>query len=129
MNNLEKKESYILGRATSLKHALRGMFLFMRITPNFRFHFGTFFILAIFGFIFSISKNEWFALIIANGLVIAIEAVNSAIEIDMDLTHPGHHKMVRDTKDIAAGAVLIIGIIAYIVDAIIFLPRLYILFF
>lgn len=124
MNNTEKKETYIIARANSLKHALRGMFLFARITPNFWVHFFTFIVLIVLGFVFSISRNEWLAVVIANGVVIGIEAVNSAIEIDMNVTHPDYNPMVRDTKDIAAGAVLIVGIISYFVDAVIFLPKI-----
>ena len=117
-----------MGRATSLKHAVRGMLLFTRVTPNFWFHFVTFIVCIILGFVFSISKNAWLALIIANGLGIGAEAINSAIEIAMDVTHHGYNPMVRDTKDIAAGAVLIIGITAYIVDAVILLPKIIWLF-
>ncbi len=100
----------------------------MRITPNFWFHFLTFILLLVLGLFFGLSAVEWMVLVLANGLVIGAEAVNSAIEIDMDLTHPGRHTMVRDTKDIAAGAVLIFGITAYIIDLFIFLPRILRLF-
>jgi len=44
--------------------------------------------------------------------------------IDMDLTSPEFHPYARDTKDVAAGAVLISSIAAAIVGFIIFIPRL-----
>jgi diacylglycerol kinase (ATP) len=128
MNNEAKKEAYIIGRATSLKHAMRGVRVFITVTPNFWFHFGTFVVLIFLGFFFNISSIEWMTLILANGLVFGAEAVNSAVEVNMDLMHPDIHPMVRDTKDIAAGAVLIIGVTAWAVDAIIFLPKIIALF-
>lgn len=125
MDSQEKKEMYIVKRANSLKYALRGIAVFVRITPNFWVHFVTFLVLIIFGFFFHLTINEWLVLILANALVIAAEAVNTAIEIDMNLTHPGRHSMVRDTKDIAAGAVLIAGVAAWIIDLLIFLSHVH----
>ena len=128
MNSQEKKESYIVGRATSLKHALRGVAVFVRITPNFWVHFLTLVILAVLGVLLKISAISWILIIVTNGLVIAAEAFNSAIEIDMDLTNPAEHPMVRDTKDISAGAVLILGIVAWVVDLWVFVPPILKLF-
>jgi diacylglycerol kinase (ATP) len=122
MNSLEKKESYIVERATSVKHALRGIWLFVRVTPNFWVHFCTCVVLVTLGFFFKISTLEWAVLVGANAVVVVAEAINSAIEIDMDLTNPGVHPMVRDTKDIAAGAVLFAGVAAWVIDLLIFVP-------
>ena len=125
MNENIKKERYILARATSIKHALRGVVAFVRVTPNFWIHFFTYLAVILLGIFFKLSMNEWIVLVIANGLVIAAEAFNSAIEIDMNLTHPGYHKMVRDTKDIAAAAVLITGVSAWIVDLLVFIQHIH----
>ncbi len=124
MESVERKESYIVKRATSLGHAIRGIRVFIRITPNCWVHFFTFLFLVCLGLFFKLSLNEWLILILANGLVIAAEAVNTAIEIDMNLTHPGHHKMVRDTKDIAAAAVLIAGVTAWVIDLLVFIHHI-----
>lgn len=125
MKHTEEKERYIVARATSLKHALRGIRVFVEITPNFWIHFFTYFVVILLGVFFHLSNSEWVMLVIANGLVIAAEAVNSAIEIDMDITHPKENPMVRDTKDIAAGAVLIAGVSAWIVDLLVFLNHIH----
>jgi diacylglycerol kinase len=77
------------------------------------------------GFYFSISDIEWIALVFAIGLVIISEAFNTAIEIDIDLTSPEYHPYARDTKDVAAAAVLLSVIMAIIVGMIIFLPRIF----
>ena len=110
----------IVKRAKSLTHATRGLWLFIKTTPNFWIHFLTAGILIILGIVFKISHTDWMVLILANGLVIVAEAFNTAIEVDIDLTSPDFHPYARDTKDIAAGAVLAAGIIAYIIDIFIF---------
>ena len=79
------------------------------------------------GFFFSITKIEWMMLVLASGLVFATEAINTAIEIDMDLTSPEFHPYARDTKDVAAGAVLIAAITALVIGVLIFVPHLGIL--
>jgi diacylglycerol kinase len=77
------------------------------------------------GFFFSISHAEWLAIVFAIGIVIVAEAFNTAIEIDIDLTSPEYHPYARDTKDVAAGAVLLAAIMAAIIGIIIFLPKIF----
>lgn len=59
-------------------------------------------------------------LVLAAGLVLASEAFNTAIEVDINLTSPEYHPYARDTKDIAAGAVLISALTAGVVGVFIF---------
>jgi diacylglycerol kinase len=76
------------------------------------------------GIYFNITKVEWMMIVFATGFVFVSEAFNTAIEIDIDLTSPNYHPYARDTKDVAAGAVLISAIMAVIIGLIIFLPYL-----
>ena len=72
------------------------------------------------GFYFSITVTEWMELVIVGGLVLMAEAFNTAIEIYTNLTSPDFHPFARDTKDVAAGAVLITACIAVVVGILIF---------
>jgi len=67
------------------------------------------------GMYFHISYVDWMLLVFAGGMVLAAEAFNTAIEIDIDLTSPEFHPYARDTKDVAAGAVLISALTALII--------------
>lgn len=71
--------------------------------------------------------TEWLFLIFAIGIVLITEALNTAFEIDIDLTSPTYHPYARDTKDVAAGAVLLAVIMAGIIGFIIFLPKIIVL--
>jgi diacylglycerol kinase len=72
------------------------------------------------GIYFHISYIDWMLLIFAGGMVLAAEAFNTAIEIDIDLTSPEYHPYARDTKDVAAGAVLISAVTAALIGVGIF---------
>ncbi|MBP9803019.1 MAG: diacylglycerol kinase family protein [Candidatus Pacebacteria bacterium] len=120
----ENKRFSIVARIKSSTHALRGLSIVMKTTHNFWGHlfFG---ILAIYlGFVLNISNFEWIALVFAIFIVLITETLNTAFEVDIDLTSPEYHPYARDTKDIAAGAVLLSVILALVVGMIIFLPKI-----
>jgi len=120
----EKKRFSIVARIKSANHAWRGIGILFKTSHNARLGLALSLLVIYLGFEFSISNIEWMLLVFAIGLVFVAEAINSAIEIDMDLTSPEYHPYARDTKDVAAGAVLLAVILAVIIGAIIFLPKL-----
>lgn len=123
----EKKRFSLVARLKSTTHAFRGLGIFIKTTHNSWMHF-FFGALAIYmGFLLKISEMEWFMIIISIGLVIITEVLNTAFEIDIDLTSPTYHPFARDTKDVAAGAVLISVLVAGVVGLIIFLPKIIVL--
>jgi diacylglycerol kinase len=72
------------------------------------------------GFYFDITRLEWCAILIAIGLVIGLEMINTAIEGLVDLVTVEKNPLAGKIKDIAAGAVLFVSIIAFIVGLLIF---------
>ena len=120
----EKKRFSIIARIKSATHAYRGLKVFLSTTHNAWGHI-FFAVLAIYlGFILEISSMEWVMIVFTIGLVMITEIINTAIEIDIDLTSPEYHPYARDTKDVAAAAVAISVIVAGIVGLIIFLPKI-----
>lgn len=120
----EKKRFSIVKRAKSLTHAYRGIIIFIKTQHNAWIHLAVGLAVVILGFIYRIGAIEWALLIFAIAIVLVTEAVNTAIEIDIDLTSPGQHPYARDTKDVAAGAVLVATIFAIIIGVVVFLPYL-----
>ena len=119
-----EKEFSLVKRAKSFSYAGRGVWVFIKTTHNAWIHLAVF-VLAIFlGFYFGISKIEWMLLVLAGGFVIVAEAFNTAIEIDIDLTSPDYHPYAKDTKDVAAGAVLLAALTSLTVGLLIFVPYL-----
>lgn len=117
-----------MARTKSFAHAFRGVGIIVKTTHNFWVQIFFALVAVILGFIFRISEIEWVLIIMSAGFVLATEAINTAIEIDIDLTSPNYHPYARDTKDVAAGAVLISAIVALAVGLIIFLPKIVALF-
>lgn len=104
----------------SFTYAGRGVWIFFKTTHNAWVHVFVLTFAVVLGFYFNITRVEWMVLVLIGGFVLAAEAFNTAIEIDIDLTSPQYHPYARDTKDVAAGAVLISAITALIVGLIIF---------
>jgi len=128
MEKSSQKRFSLVARTKSFAHAFRGVGIIVKTTHNFWVQIFFALVAVILGFIFRISEIEWVLIIMSAGFVLATEAINTAIEIDIDLTSPNYHPYARDTKDVAAGAVLISAIVALAVGLIIFLPKIVALF-
>jgi diacylglycerol kinase len=124
----DKKRFSMIARIESSTHAWRGLAVFARTTHNFWIHFVCAIFVVYLGWMLRINSEEWIFVVIAIGFVFIAEAFNSAIEIDIDLTSPDYHPYARDTKDVAAGAVLLSVAVAVLIGVIIFMPKLLYLF-
>lgn len=114
-------------RLLSFKYAFNGIRLLIQKEHNAWIHTFATVCVIIAGFFFNLSQMEWIAVTIVIGAVFAAEAVNSALETLADLVSPEYNEAIKKTKDLAAGAVLIMAIISVIVGIIIFLPKLILL--
>jgi len=76
------------------------------------------------GFFFKISPAEWCAVIFCIGGVLMAEGFNTALERVCDKTSPEFHPLIKDAKDVAAGAVLLFVIASVIIGLIIFIPKI-----
>lgn len=106
-------------------NAFRGMYIVLKTTRHLFIHITTALVVIVLGFYSHISSIEWMILVFAIGFVFVSETFNTAIEIDIDLTSPEYHPYARDTKDVAAAAVLLSVFVAIIVGLIVFLPKIY----
>ena len=77
----------------------------------------------------NISVIEWLVVISIISIVFMAEMFNTALEKLCDHLHPEEHAAIGLVKDISAGAVLIIAIAAAINGAIIFSPKIILLFY
>jgi len=112
----------------SFGHAFRGIRWVLSSEPNFRIHLAGVVAVVIFGFVLSVSRGEWLALILASGIVLISEILNTAVEYLADALHPEHHPKIGKAKDAAAAAVLISSLAALVVGVIVFIPKLWNLF-
>jgi diacylglycerol kinase len=108
----------------SAQHAFRGCRMLFGSERNAKIHLCVFVLVVAAGFWLNINKTEWMVILVASGVVIAAEAMNTAIEETIDLLHPHEHEKAGRIKDIAAGAVLIVTCAAIICGVIIFYPKI-----
>ncbi len=112
----------------SFKYAFQGLKYAFIYEQNILVHFAATFLVITFGIIFKISEVEWLVIFLIIGLVIATELINTSIEATIDLITDEINPIAKIAKDTAAAAVLVFGITAIIIAAIIFIPRILLLF-
>ncbi len=106
-------------------YALKGISVLISSQVNFRIHLFAVIAVIIGGIILDISLMEWIILILCMGLVLTLEALNTAIEYTIDLVSPGYHELAGKIKDISAAAVLIAALTSALIGLIIFIPKIF----
>ena len=105
-------------------HAFRGIAIGLRTQRNLRIHSLATLLASGLGFGLDIAAWEWCAVLMACGAVWAAELLNTAIERLADRVTLERDDFIRDVKDAAAGAVLVMSIAAAGIGVAIFLPKL-----
>lgn len=117
-----KKESKKI--INSFKYAISGIKLAFKEERNMKIHFLAMTLVIILGIVLKITKLEWIICIILFGLVISAELLNTAIETLTNVVMPEKNEKAKITKDVAAGAVLVMAIVSAIIGIIIFIPKI-----
>ncbi|WP_350288364.1 diacylglycerol kinase family protein [uncultured Croceitalea sp.] len=119
------KESFFKNRIKSVGFAFKGMFLLLRTEASIKVQFFIALVTAAAGFYFEISITEWILQCLAIGLVMGIEGMNTAVEKLSDFVQPEHDEKIGFIKDISAGAVMIVSILASIIGLLIYIPKIF----
>ena len=110
------------GRIRSFHFAFRGILRMIRCQHNAWIHAAVTLLVLAAGFLLRISRPDWCWIILAISIVWTAEALNTAFEFLADAASPDFHPLVRDAKDVAAGAVLITALAATLIGAIVLIP-------
>jgi diacylglycerol kinase (ATP) len=119
------KESFFRNRVRSIGVALRGAFLLVRTEGSIKVQVMIMLVVTGAGIYYDISATEWMLQVLAIGLVLGVEGVNTAIEKLSDYVQPQFDQKIGFIKDISAGAVMCVSIAASIVGLIIYVPRIF----
>lgn len=117
------------GRWFSFKAAIAGAVHTVRTQPNAWIELAALAVILVAGWWFAIRAIEWALLGLTVFIVLALEAVNTAIEATIDLVSPHYHPLAKIAKDTAAGAMVFAVLGSLWVAAAIFGPRLWALLF
>ena len=109
---------------SSVRHALRGVSIVFKAEQSFRIQaFGAACAIVAATF-FRISTYQFLIVLLLIGAVLTLEIVNTIFERLADSFQPRVNPIVRDIKDIMAGAVLIASMVSLTVGIVIFWPYL-----
>jgi diacylglycerol kinase (ATP) len=123
MNNSNEAFSFS-GRIRSGVYALQGITVLLKSQHNAWIHAVATLCVVGAGVLLGVSRLEWCLLVLAITLVWLAEALNTALEFLCDAVSPEFHPLVKKSKDIAAGAVLLSAVGAAAMGLIIFTPYL-----
>lgn len=111
-------------RFKSFHYAAAGILTMLRSQHNAWLHALSTIVVTAAGLAFHLSRFEWCWIILAMMAVWTAEALNTAFEFLADVASPEFHPMVKCSKDVSAGAVLLSAIGAAVIGIIIFGPHL-----
>lgn len=106
--------------AKSFKYAFSGLIHTLLNEPNFRVQLVIVCATVYFGFRYGISHIEWGLLIIANGLLLSAEMINTVVENFIDVLIKEEQEGAKIIKDVSAGFVLITALTLLIIFFLIF---------
>lgn len=112
-------------RLKSFGYAFKGLADVLRTQPNARFHVLAAVLVIAAGWYFRLAGWEWGLITLAVTLVIAAEAMNTALEYLVDLISPHPHPLAGKAKDAAAAAVLVTAIGTAVLGGVIFGPKIW----
>ncbi len=115
---------YLASRIRSFRPAFHGLWVLFKEEPNARIHLVALAVVIALGFILKLSPVEWVITSLSIGLVLGMEAMNSAMENLSDFVSPEYHSRIKKVKDLSAGGVLVSALAALTTGIVIFLPKL-----
>lgn len=129
LHNFRSGIGFFPGRVQSFRAAWSGVAYTVRTQPNAWIELAALALVCAAGWWFGISALEWGLLGLTVAVVLALEAVNTAVEAVVDLVSPQFHPLAKIAKDTAAGAMVFAVLGSVLVAAAIFGPRLWSLWF
>ncbi len=112
-------------RLKSFRYAIEGIGYVFRTQRNAQIHLLIIIVVLLLAAWLEIPLVDLALIILTIGLVLGAEFLNTALEAAVDLASPGQHPMAKIAKDVGAGAVLLLAILAVIIGLILLGPPLF----
>jgi diacylglycerol kinase len=110
--------------ACSFTFAFAGLRYLLCTQANFWVHLMAAGCVVVLAALLGLRGAELAVLVLTIGLVLVLEALNTALEALVDLVSPDYHPLAKVAKDVAAAAVLLAAITAVAVGLVVLGPRL-----
>ena len=109
----------------AFKYALQGFRYAFLEERNFRIEIFCAVVVITLGIIFKLTSIEWFIVVLNMSIVLFAELFNTAIEKLADVSSKEINPTIKIVKDVAAAAVVVSVICAFVCGLIIFIPIIY----
>ena len=107
--------AYSRGRLSAFGYAFRGAYDLLRNHAPSKIHIAAFIGMITVSWALGFPLWKWVAVLVCSGMVLAAEALNTAVEYVVDLVSPEYNVLAGKAKDVAAGAVLFTAVFSGIV--------------
>ena len=114
---------------SSFKYSLQGLKYAYKNEQSMLIHFIATLLIVILGFLLNISLTEWAIVLIAIGVTLAAELINTAIEAAVDLITLEIHPLAKIAKDCGSAATFVFSMLTAVIALIIFVPKVIHIFF
>lgn len=118
----EIKKKGIKRTLRTFKYSLDGLVYAYKNEQSMWIHAGASIITIILGFIYSLTLTEWAIVLIALGVILASELINTAIEAAVDLCTLEIHPLAKIAKDCGSAATFVLTGAAVVVCLFVFVP-------
>lgn len=107
---------------TSYRYSMRGIWMAISRDYNMRIHLTAMFVVITLNILLRITRTEWIFSLMLVGLMLMAEIFNTAIEKLADRVTKEHDQSIANVKDLASGAVTLLGFFAVVCALIIYMP-------
>lgn len=112
---MKKLIAYSRGRWAAFGYAFKGAYDLLRNHAPSKIHILAFFGMLGISWLLGFALWKWVVVLLCSGLVLAAEALNTAVEYVVDLVSPEYHVLAGKAKDVAAGAVLFTAVFSAVI--------------
>ena len=108
----------------SFWYAFEGVAYILRTQRNARIEIAIALAAVALGAWLGISAIEWAVLVLTIAIVLALEWMNTALELAVSLASPDRHPSAKAAKDVAAASVLLGAVVSVVIGLLLFAPRI-----
>jgi diacylglycerol kinase len=109
---------------TSFRHAIDGVVYVVSHERNAQIHFVVALLVIALAVWLQLSILQWALVLLAIGLVFTSEMLNTVVELLVDLSTQEIHPLAKHAKDVAAGAVFLMAVVAVVIGFLVLGPPL-----
>ena len=116
--------NFFIGLWNKFLNAFRGLYIIVKEERSLWFHLFASLVVIVFGIVFQLNATQWGLIVMAIGMVIGFEILNTAIEYVVDIVSFEYSVKAKKVKDVSAAATLFVSLISLTIGVLVFVPAI-----